>query len=143
MIPSHWWVMAGRPAETYIQQLCADTGYSLEDLPGAMDNRDGWQERVREIHAGSVTWWWWFRYRSKFRDLISRQKKLSNNLVKLKDEEQLLTSKIPQFNDFMMINQRSTYSIYIKWISKVLWLNRNGFTSVIEIKKNRYDTYVL
>ena len=30
---------AGRPARTYIQQLCADTGCSLEDLPGVMDDR--------------------------------------------------------------------------------------------------------
>ena len=50
---------ATRPAGTYIHQLYADTGCSLEDLPGAMDDRDGWQERVREILAGSVTWWWW------------------------------------------------------------------------------------
>ena len=41
----------GRPARTYIQQLFADTGCSLEDLPGAMDDRDG---RVREICAGGV-----------------------------------------------------------------------------------------
>ena len=32
---------AGRPARTYIQQLCADTGCSLENLPGAMDDREG------------------------------------------------------------------------------------------------------
>ena len=43
---------------TYIQQLCANTGCSLEDLLGAMNNIDGWQERVREIHASSTTWWW-------------------------------------------------------------------------------------
>ena len=53
--PSH-----GRPARTYIQQLCTDTGYSLEDHSGVMDDRDGWWERVREIHAGSATWWWWW-----------------------------------------------------------------------------------
>ena len=33
--PSHGRSKAGRPARTYLQQLCADTGYSLEDLPGA------------------------------------------------------------------------------------------------------------
>ena len=38
---SHGRAKAGRPARTYIQQLCVGTGYSLEDLPGAMDNRDG------------------------------------------------------------------------------------------------------
>ena len=31
----------GRPTRTYIKHLCTDTGYSLKDLPGVMDNRDG------------------------------------------------------------------------------------------------------
>ena len=26
----------------------------IEDLPGVMDNRDKWQERVREIRAGNT-----------------------------------------------------------------------------------------
>ena len=49
----------GRPARTYIEQLCANTGYCFEDRPGAMNDRDGCWERVREIRAGSTTWWWW------------------------------------------------------------------------------------
>ena len=53
--PSHGQPKSGQPARTYIQQLCANTGRSLEDLPGVMDNRDRWRERVREIHAGSAT----------------------------------------------------------------------------------------
>ena len=36
-------------------QLCADRVYSLEDLPGAKDDRDGWRKRVRGICADSVT----------------------------------------------------------------------------------------
>ena len=56
---SHGQAKAGQLARTYIQQFCADTGYSLEDLLGEMDNRDRWQERVWEIYAGSMTWWWW------------------------------------------------------------------------------------
>ena len=56
--PSHGWAKAGWPARTYIQQLCANTGCSLEDLLGTMDDREGWQERVRDIHVGSVTWLW-------------------------------------------------------------------------------------
>ena len=56
---SHGWAKAGQPARTYIQQLCANTGCSLEDLPGAMDNRDGWQERIRDIYADGATWWWY------------------------------------------------------------------------------------
>ena len=46
---------AGRPAQTYIQQLFADTGYSLEDLPGAVDDRDGRRERVWKICADGTT----------------------------------------------------------------------------------------
>ena len=60
--PSHGRAKAGWPARTYIQQLCTDTGCSLEDLLGAMDDRDKWQERVSEIHAGSATWWWGYIY---------------------------------------------------------------------------------
>ena len=39
--PSHGWAKAEWPARTYIQQLCADTGCSLEDLLGVMDDREG------------------------------------------------------------------------------------------------------
>ena len=53
--PSHGRSKAGRLARTDIHQLCADTGCSLEDLPGAMDDRDWLQERVRQILAGGVT----------------------------------------------------------------------------------------
>ena len=53
--PSHGQAKAGRPAQTYIQQLCVDTGCSPEDLPEAMDNREGWRERVRDIHADGET----------------------------------------------------------------------------------------
>ena len=60
--PGSNYTKAGRPARTYIQQLCAGTGYSLEDLMGATDDRNGWRERVKEIRTGNVTWWWgvWF-----------------------------------------------------------------------------------
>ena len=46
----------------YIQQLCQDTGCCPEDLPEAMNDREKWPERVRDIHATSTTWcwWWWF-----------------------------------------------------------------------------------
>ena len=55
--PSHRRAKAGRPARTYIQQLCADTACSPEDQPETMDDREGWWERVRGISAGGVTWW--------------------------------------------------------------------------------------
>ena len=40
---------AGRPARTYIQQPCEDTGCSTEHLPEAMNDREKWRERVRDI----------------------------------------------------------------------------------------------
>ena len=40
--PSHGRTKAGQLATTYKQQLCADSGCSLEDMPGARDERDGW-----------------------------------------------------------------------------------------------------
>ena len=45
--PTYGRAKAGRPARTYIQQLCEDTGCSPEDLPEAMYDREKWQERVR------------------------------------------------------------------------------------------------
>ena len=58
--PTYGRAKAGRPARTYIQQLCEDTGCSPEDLPGAMNDREKWRERVRDIRATSTTWWWWW-----------------------------------------------------------------------------------
>ena len=55
-VPSHGWTKAGRPARTYILQLCTNTGCSLEDRPGAMGGR---REMVKDIRADGATWWWW------------------------------------------------------------------------------------
>ena len=60
--PSHKRTSVGRPTRTYLQQLCTDIACSLEDLPEVMDDRDKWQERVREIHASSMTWWYIYIY---------------------------------------------------------------------------------
>ena len=60
--PTHGWARAGRTARTYIQQLCEDTGCSPEDLPEAMNDRERWWERVRDIRATSTTSWWWYIY---------------------------------------------------------------------------------
>ena len=57
---THGRAKAGRPARTYIQQLCEDTGCCPEDLPEAMNDREKRRERVRDIRATSTTWWWWW-----------------------------------------------------------------------------------
>ena len=59
-IPTHGRAKAGWPARTYIQQLCEDTGCCPEDLPRAMNDREEWRERVRDIRAASTRWWWWW-----------------------------------------------------------------------------------
>ena len=51
--PTRGHTNVGRPARTYY----VDTGCSLEDLSVVVDDRDGWQERVYELHAINMTWW--------------------------------------------------------------------------------------
>ena len=58
--PTYGCAKAGRPARTYIQQLCEDTGCNPDDLLEAMNDREKWRERVRDIFAGGTTWWWWW-----------------------------------------------------------------------------------
>ena len=58
--PTYGRAKSGRPARTYMQQLCEDTGCSPEDLPEVMNDREKWRERVRDIRAGGTTWWWWW-----------------------------------------------------------------------------------
>ena len=61
---SHEWAGVWRPVRTYLQQLCTDTGCSLEDLPNAMDKRDECGGRVRVVCTRGTTWssWWWWRW---------------------------------------------------------------------------------
>ena len=60
--PTYGRAKAGRPARTYILQLCEDTGCSSEDLPEVMNDREKWRERVRDIRASGTAWWWWYIY---------------------------------------------------------------------------------
>ena len=46
--PAYGQSKAVRPARTFIQQLCDDTGCNPEDLPEAMNDRETWRERERE-----------------------------------------------------------------------------------------------
>ena len=49
--PTHGHASVSQPARTDLHLLCADTGCRQEDLPGVINNRDGWRERVMEICA--------------------------------------------------------------------------------------------
>ena len=46
---------AGRPSQSYIRQLCEDTGCSPEDLLEALNDREKWRERVRDICASGTS----------------------------------------------------------------------------------------
>ena len=51
--PSRAQAKAGRPARTYIQQLCEDTGCRPEDLPDAINDREG----LVRVGQGYPRWW--------------------------------------------------------------------------------------
>ena len=55
LTPTYGQAKAGRPAWTYIQQLCEDTGCNPEELPETMNDREKWREKVRDIRAGGLT----------------------------------------------------------------------------------------
>ena len=43
------WTCQCWPSSKDLHQLCADTRCNLGDISGVIDNRDGWQERVRKL----------------------------------------------------------------------------------------------
>ena len=47
--------MAEQRQDDQLEPTYTDTGCSSEDLPKAMDDREEWRERVRNIHADGVT----------------------------------------------------------------------------------------
>ena len=69
--PTYGRAKAGRPARTYIHQLCEDTGCSPEDLPAVMNDREKWWERVKDIRVSGTTWWWWWWDIQKFANFVT------------------------------------------------------------------------
>ena len=80
--PTHGRAKAGRPGRTYIQQLCEDTGCCPEDLPEAMNDREKWRERDRDIRATSTTWWnIWFTNVFSIHTVKWSNSSISNNSI--------------------------------------------------------------
>ena len=91
--PTQGRAKAGRPARTYIQQLCEDTGCCPEDLPRAMNDREEWRERVRDIRATSAIWWWWWWWCIRFyipettlTNYINQERRKKKDVTALKTE---------------------------------------------------------
>ena len=53
--PTYGRAKAERPARTYMQQLCEDTGCSPEDQPEVINDREKQRERVRDIRASGTS----------------------------------------------------------------------------------------
>ena len=68
--PAYGRAKAGRPARTYIQQLCEDTGCSPENMPEARNDREKWRERVKDIRASCTTWWWGWGWKSRWPSIL-------------------------------------------------------------------------
>ena len=119
-IPTHGCAKAGRPARTYIQQLCEDTGCCPEDLPRAMNDREEWRERVRDIRATSAIWWWWWWWIYKYYEDLA-----SNN---------------PQW---LMCHKTKPNKIIYIWyvcIKRIChWITYNGWYA---IKPNQTKSYI-
>ena len=60
-------------------------GCSPEDLPEAMNDREKWRERVRDIRASGRTWWCWRFYKSPI--IFSIRKK---NSISVSSQESML-----------------------------------------------------
>ena len=92
--PTHGREKAGRPARTHIQQLCEDTGCCPEDLPRALNDREEWRERVRDIRATSAIWWWWWWTVTNVNEIsIIRFSKKQKSIEELRHETFLWMSK--------------------------------------------------
>ena len=109
--------------EPMYNNLCVDTGVSLEDLPEPMDNRDGWWESVRESHAGG-TWWWLFLLQGSLWYLITHK-----GWYTIKQRNQTRLKRISLEMTNMTVEEYCTWPINILQISYPKWksfrLSRN------------------
>ena len=127
--PTYGQAKAGRPAWTYIQQLCEDTGCNPEDLPEAMNDREKWRERLRDICAGGTTWWWWWCCNrdemgnhnvSEYNKLIQKEYKSRHNWVeKMFHLELCKTLKFDHANKWY--TYKKTESVLENEMHKIFW----------------------
>ena len=107
--PTHGCARVGRPARTYIQQLCEDTGCNPEDLPEAMNDREKWRETVRDIRAGGATWWWWWVLLkcTQYNDVDKKYSQQSNTTKNTFIYKQVHCKKYYEFSKYSSSNIRA------------------------------------
>ena len=123
---------ARRPARTYIEQLCGDTGCTPEDLSEAMNDREKWRERVMDIRAGSMTWWWWFVIAMMILCHIFRKCTGGYKLYKSRRKNQLL---IIHGHQIVWQKRKRTDNLNRGNVD-ILWRHRNGVW-----RRKMYDTH--
>ena len=111
--PTYGCARVGRPARTYIQQLCEDTGCNPEDLPEAMNDREKWRETVRDIRAGGATWWWWMLERWEMRSTPSLPSLPGSLYPGVVAPDRVLSMGLIELNFVLMLN-------WIAWNRPVL-----------------------
>ena len=124
--PSNGQAKEGRPSRTYIQQLSTDTGCSPEDLPQAMDVRDGWRERVRYIRADGLTWLWWWWMISFFSHLVFNISIILLNFCSLLFIVIDFSKKKTLLSEFISFPTHRNYEMILfngNWIFKKFWFN--------------------
>ena len=105
--PAYGQSKAGRPTRTYIQQLCDDTGCNPEDLPEAMNERETWRERVRDIRASCTTWWWWLLFAKELH--LSPDSYISACSHKSTSFSWLREEKLNKYDVWMICGDLTTY----------------------------------
>ena len=94
--PAYGQAKAGRPARTYIQQLCEDTGCNPEDLPKTMNDREKWRERVRDIRASGSTWWWWWYQATVEEEDNNHAERYTRNWIGQRDSITVISASLTQ-----------------------------------------------
>ena len=116
--PTYGRTRVGRPARTYIPQLCEDTVCSPEDLPEAMNDREKWREGVKDFRASGTTRWWF---------LPSTYNKFHIQSVLSAIRRELKTGKVVITNLFRRrILCNSTFAVLlvgwlVGWLVEFLW----------------------
>ena len=123
--PTHGRAKAGRPARTYIQQLCEDTGCCPEDQPEAINDREKWRERVRYIRATSTTWWWWVWIYNNVRRVLANgpgDRCLIPGGVIAKTKKKKKTKKIKEKKRYLMLLCFNTHHYKIRIKRKLIYI---------------------
>ena len=127
--PTYGRAKAGRPARTYIQQLCEDTGCRPEDLPEVMNDREKWRERVRDIRASGMRWWWWWieRERERKRERERERERFFLLLEKPVAERKKLSVKKMLYNWYLSFKTCWNFASR----PTMIWLNFNNLVKYI------------